>query len=76
MREGGVNQLKISAPLPLRQTYWLIPVPLSAKSISLDSPFKDIFWSNFSAMFFVACRAIVPKVNAVRILKAQVLSKV
>ncbi len=32
------NQLKISAPLPLGQTYRLIP--LSVKSISLDSPFN------------------------------------
>jgi hypothetical protein len=38
MREDGENQLKMSAPLPLRETYRLIP--LSAKSISLDSPFK------------------------------------
>jgi hypothetical protein len=34
----GKIRLKISAPLPLRQTYRLIP--LSAESISLDSPFK------------------------------------
>jgi hypothetical protein len=38
MRKDDVNQLKISAPLPFRQTYRLIP--LSAKSISLDSLFK------------------------------------
>jgi hypothetical protein len=35
----GKIRWKISAPLPLRQTYRLIP--LSAKSISLDSPFKN-----------------------------------
>jgi hypothetical protein len=32
------DQLKISAPFPLRETYPLIP--LSAKQILLESPFK------------------------------------
>jgi hypothetical protein len=37
-RGDGQNQLKISAPLPERETYRLIP--LSAGQISLDSPFN------------------------------------
>jgi hypothetical protein len=40
MREDEYNQQKISAPLPLRETYRLIP--FSVISISLDSPFKYI----------------------------------
>jgi hypothetical protein len=35
---GWLNQLTISAPLRLREIYQMIP--LSAKQISLDSPFK------------------------------------
>ncbi len=38
MRGDGQNQLKISAPHPIRGTYHLIPV--LAALISLDSPFK------------------------------------
>ena len=39
MGDGGrQNSLKISAPLPLIKIYQMIP--LSAKSISLDSTFK------------------------------------
>jgi hypothetical protein len=37
-RDDGKNLLKISAPLPLRGTYQMVPLP--AKQISLDSPFK------------------------------------
>jgi hypothetical protein len=40
MRGDGKNQLKISAPHPMTETYRLIPVPLLAALISLDSPFK------------------------------------
>jgi hypothetical protein len=40
MRGDGENQLKISAPISLRETYQL--TPLSAKQISLDSPFKPL----------------------------------
>jgi hypothetical protein len=36
----GLNQLKISGPLPLRETHFL--TPLSAKSVSLFSPFKPL----------------------------------
>jgi hypothetical protein len=39
LRGDEKDQLKISAPLPLRETYPL--VPFSAKQISLDSPFKE-----------------------------------
>jgi hypothetical protein len=35
---GWINQLKISAPLPVKETYRLIP--LLAKLISLGSPFN------------------------------------
>jgi hypothetical protein len=38
MRGDGQNQLKISAPHPIRGTYRLVPV--LAALISLDSPFK------------------------------------
>ena len=38
MRGDGKNQLKISAPHPMTETYRLIP--LLAALISLDSPFK------------------------------------
>jgi hypothetical protein len=38
MRENGLNQLTISVPLPLGEIYRMIP--LSAKQISLDSPFN------------------------------------
>jgi hypothetical protein len=38
MRDDGQNQLKISAPHPMTETYQLIP--LVASLISLDSPFK------------------------------------
>ncbi len=45
MRGDGWNQLQISAPLPLKE---IVPIiPLSAKPISLDSPFKqqgDNYW--------------------------------
>jgi hypothetical protein len=40
MRGGGKNQLKISAPHPMTETYRLIP--LLAALISLDSPFKGL----------------------------------
>ncbi len=36
MRGDGRNQLQIPAPLPLKNNFWIIP--LSAQSISLDSP--------------------------------------
>ncbi len=39
MREEGQNQLQILVPLLLREIYRMIP--LSAKSISLDSLFND-----------------------------------
>jgi hypothetical protein len=39
MRGDGQNQLQIAAPLPLREIYRIIS--LSAKPISLDSPFKE-----------------------------------
>ncbi len=38
MRGNGQNQLKISAPHPMTETYRLIP--LLAALISLDSPFN------------------------------------
>jgi hypothetical protein len=38
MRGDGRNQLQITAPLPLKNIFWMIP--LSAQSISLDSPFN------------------------------------
>jgi hypothetical protein len=38
MRGDGRNQLQIPAPLPLKNISRLIP--LSAQSISLDSPFN------------------------------------
>ncbi len=38
MRGDGRNQLQIPAPLPLKNIYQIIP--LSAQSISLDSPFN------------------------------------
>jgi hypothetical protein len=41
MRGDGQNQLKISAPHSVTETYGLIT--LSATVISLDSPFKDTF---------------------------------
>jgi hypothetical protein len=40
MRGNGQNQLKISAPYPMTETYRLIP--LLAALISLDSPFKFV----------------------------------
>jgi hypothetical protein len=43
MREDGWNQLQILAPLPLKEIFRMIS--LSAKLISLDSPFKA--FSNF-----------------------------
>jgi hypothetical protein len=38
MRGDGRNQLQIKAPLPLKTIFRMIP--LSAQSISLDSPFN------------------------------------
>jgi hypothetical protein len=38
MRGDGRNQLQIPAPLPLKSIFRMIP--LSAESISLDSPFN------------------------------------
>jgi hypothetical protein len=38
MRGDGRNQLQIPAPLPLKNIFRMIP--LSAQSISLDSPFN------------------------------------
>jgi hypothetical protein len=38
MRENGRNQLQIPAPLPLINIFQIIP--LSAQSISVDSPFN------------------------------------
>ncbi len=38
MRRDGRNQLKIPAPLPLKNIFRM--KPLSAQSISLDSPFN------------------------------------
>jgi hypothetical protein len=38
MRGDGRNHLQIPAPLPLKNIFWMIP--LSAQSISLDSPFN------------------------------------
>ncbi len=38
MRGDGQNKLQIPAPLSLKNIFWMIP--LSAQSISLDSPFK------------------------------------
>ncbi len=38
MRGDGRNQLQIPAPLPLKKVFRMIP--LSAQSISLDSPFN------------------------------------
>jgi hypothetical protein len=38
MRGDGRNQLQIPAPLPLKNIFRMIP--LSAKSILLDSPFN------------------------------------
>ncbi len=38
MRGDGRNQFQIPAPLPLKNIYRMIP--LSAQSISLDSPFN------------------------------------
>ncbi len=38
MRGDGRNQLQISAALPLKNIFQIIP--LSAQSISLDSPFN------------------------------------
>ncbi len=43
MRGNGRNQLQIPAPLPLKNIFQMIP--LSAQSISLDSPFN--FYSLF-----------------------------
>jgi hypothetical protein len=40
MRGDGQNQLKISAPHPMTETYRLIP--LLAEIILLDSHFKEI----------------------------------
>jgi hypothetical protein len=40
MRGEGQNQLQISAPLPLKEIFRMIP--LSAQPISLDSPFNEI----------------------------------
>jgi hypothetical protein len=37
MRKDGRNQLQIPAPFPLKNIFRMIP--LSAQSISLDSPF-------------------------------------
>ncbi len=38
MRRDGRNQLQIPVPLPLKNIFRIIP--LSAQSISLDSPFN------------------------------------
>ncbi len=38
MKGDGPNQLQIPAPLPLKKIFQMIP--LSAQSISLDSPFN------------------------------------
>jgi hypothetical protein len=38
MRRDGRNQLQIPVPLPLKNIFRMIP--LSAQSISLDSPFN------------------------------------
>jgi hypothetical protein len=38
MRGDGRNQLQIPAPFPLKNIFGMIP--LSAQSISLDSPFN------------------------------------
>ncbi len=46
MRGEGQNQLKISAPHPMTETYWLIP--LSAALILLDSPFKCLTFPQWS----------------------------
>jgi hypothetical protein len=39
-RDDGLNLLKILVPLPLRGIYQMIPLP--AKQILLDGPFKGI----------------------------------
>jgi hypothetical protein len=50
MRGDGQNQLKISAPHPITETYPLIP--LLASLISLDSPFKKMLTAVNSAFAF------------------------
>jgi hypothetical protein len=45
MRGAGQNQLQISAPLPLKEIFQMIP--LSAQPISLDSPFNKILGVSF-----------------------------
>ncbi len=52
MRGDGQNQLKISAPIFLRETYRL--TPLSAKQISLDSPFNMIVVSVYPYFYIEA----------------------
>ncbi len=44
MRGEGQNQLQIPAPLPLKDSFRIIP--LSAQPISLDRPFIDILSYN------------------------------
>ncbi len=45
MRGDGRNQLQIPAPVPLKEIFRMIP--LSAKPISLDSPFNVEIGSAF-----------------------------
>jgi hypothetical protein len=49
MRGDGQNQLKISAPHPVTETYRLIP--LLAAQISLDSPFNVVEISKSDRLF-------------------------
>jgi hypothetical protein len=57
MREERQNILKILAPLPLRETYRL--VPLSAEPISLDSTLKVYLrvhsWKKIILLYYISC---------------------
>jgi hypothetical protein len=52
MRGDGQNQLKISAPHPMTETYRFIS--LLAALIALDSPFK-LSLSSCSGLHFIIC---------------------
>jgi hypothetical protein len=53
MRGDGRNQLQIPAPLPLKNIFRMIP--LSAQSISLDSPFNSYILFEKEKMTLKVC---------------------
>ncbi len=53
----GRSLLKISTPLPLRETYRL--VPLSARSISMNRFFKPYFGVHCSFLYFFSCIIVI-----------------